>query len=95
MKHEAHDDIYTVYVSAAAVFSNYISFKKYLDAIPKSKHIIIDFTEAKLVDHTVMEHIHHYQNDYLATNGKFEIIGLENHKSISEHPLAAKRLSKN
>lgn len=95
VKHEAHDDIYTVYVSAAAVFSNYISFKKYLDAIPKSKHIIIDFTEAKLVDHTVMEHLHHYQNDYLATNGKFEIIGLENHKSISEHPLAAKRLSKN
>ena len=91
---KTHDDekLYKVYVTDAAVFSNYISFKKYLDAIPKQKHIIVDFSEARLVDHTVMEHLHHYENDYVSQGGKFEVVGLEKHKSVSMHPLAARKL---
>jgi MFS superfamily sulfate permease-like transporter len=89
-----NEEFYQVYVTDAAVFSNYLSFKKYLDAIPRQKHIVINFSEARLVDHTVMEHLHHYENDYVAQGGKFEIVGLHQHKPVSLHPLAARRLGR-
>lgn len=92
VRHHQYEDFYEVYVNDAAVFSNYLSFKKYLDAIPRQKHIVVDFSEARLVDHTVMEHLHHYQNDYISLGGKFEMKGLEKHKPVSSHPLAARKL---
>jgi MFS superfamily sulfate permease-like transporter len=92
-KHD-HEEFYQVFVNDAAVFSNYLSFKKYLDAIPRQKHIVVNFSEARLVDHTVMEHLHHYENEYVAQGGKFEIVGLHQHKPVSLHPLAARRLGK-
>jgi len=91
-KHD-HEEFYNVYVTDAVVFSNYINFKKYLDVLPRQKHIVVDFSEARLVDHTVMEHLHHYQNDYIAQGGKFEVVGLERHKAVSSHPLAARKLN--
>ena len=89
-----NEEFFHVYVNDAAVFSNYISFKKYLYAIPWGKYILVDFSEARLVDHTVMEHLHHYENDYISQGGKFEVIGLEKHKLISHYPLAARKLIK-
>jgi MFS superfamily sulfate permease-like transporter len=91
-KHD-NEEFYQVFVTDAAVFSNYLNFKKYLDAIPRQKHIVVNFSEARLVDHTVMEHLHHYENDYVAQGGKFEIVGLHEHKPVSLHPLAARRLN--
>jgi len=87
-----NEEFFHVYVNDAAVFSKYISLKNYLDAIPQGKHILVHFSEARLVDHTVMEHLHHYENDYISQGGKFEVIGLEKHKSISHYPLAARKL---
>ena len=82
---------FTVDVFHSAVFSNYIKLKKSLDSLPRGKKIIIDFSNANLVDHTVLENLHHYSLDYKNEGGIFEIVGLEKLKSLSSHELSAKK----
>lgn len=84
-------DEYTVDVFHSAVFSNYIKLKKSLDSLPRGKKIIIDFSNANLVDHTVMENLHHYQHDYKNGGGQFILTGLDGHTSLSGHKLSARK----
>lgn len=87
-----NQDKFTIDVFHSAVFSNYIKLKQSLDSLPRGKNITIDFANAKLVDHTVMENLHHYQRDYQKSGGEFEIAGLDNHVTNSDHPLSARRV---
>lgn len=82
---------YIVDVYHSAVFSNYIKLKKSLDALPRKAHIIVDFTNANLIDHTVMENLHHYKHDYEHNGGSFALVGLQNHKSLSKHELSVRK----
>jgi MFS superfamily sulfate permease-like transporter len=87
----ANEDKYTVDVFHSAVFSNFIKLKKSLDSLPRNKVIIIDFSNTKLVDHTVMENLQHYKHDYEKDGGQFLITGLESHKPFSKHELSARK----
>ena len=84
-------DTYHIQVSGAAVFSNFIALKSLLAEFPEKKTVYFDLTEANLIDHTVMEFIHHYTEEYNHNGGKAEILGLEQHESYSTHHLAARR----
>lgn len=86
------DNFYRLHVRKAAVFSNYLSLKEKLDELPRQQRIAIDFSEAKLVDHTMLENLKRYQADYLAEGGgaQFELQGLDNHQSLSAYPTAAR-----
>lgn len=75
----------------AALFSNYLSYKKFLAQIPSGKHLELNFSEAALIDHTFMERIRHFAHDYEREGGKVDIIGLEHHQPFSAHPLAGRR----
>lgn len=79
-----------VEISGATVFSNYIELKKILDNFPRKKTIILDFSNASLIDHSVMENIHHYRHDYEQEGGVFIIQGMDTHKKLSSHELAAR-----
>ena len=59
---ETSPDTYHIAVSGAAVFSNFISLKSLLADFPKQKQVFFDLSEADLIDHTVMEFIHHFKN---------------------------------
>lgn len=85
------DDTYTIDVEHSAVFSNFIGLKKQLDALPKSKNVVIDFSGATLIDHTVMERVEEWGDVYEEDGGHFKIIGLENHQSLSGHPHATRK----
>lgn len=87
-------DTYTIDVQHSAIFSNYIGLKKQLSALPKGKTIILDFSQAKLVDHTVMEHIHELAQKYTEDGGTFDMIGLHQHQALSGHPLSARKIHK-
>ncbi len=82
---------YVLNVENAAIFSNYIGLKKQIDRLPRKQQVTIDFTDVKLVDHTVMESLHELQKNYIAEGGTFEIIGLESHKALSKHPFATRK----
>jgi MFS superfamily sulfate permease-like transporter len=87
-----NEDEYTVHVVHSAVFSNFIKLRQSLDSLPQRKKIIVDCSKAQLIDHTVMEHLKHYQEEYIHNGGQFKIAGLHQHKSLSQHELSAKVL---
>jgi MFS superfamily sulfate permease-like transporter len=89
--HQTNNDTYHIQISGAAVFSNYIAIKSLLAEFPEHKTLFFDLSDAELIDHTVMEFIHHYAEEYNHNGGKCEITGLDNHESFSEHQLAARR----
>ncbi|MGH8549306.1 MAG: SulP family inorganic anion transporter [Methylococcales bacterium] len=82
---------YHISVSGAAVFSNIISLKSLVTGLPKQKTIFFDLADSDLIDHTVMEFIHHFAEDYEHAGGTCKIIGLDHHKTYSNHHLAARR----
>jgi MFS superfamily sulfate permease-like transporter len=86
-----NDNDYLVEVEQAAVFSNYLGLKSKLEAIPQGMNVVLNFAKTKLVDHSVLENIHHFQHDYIEDGGTFKIVGLDEHKPLSEHELAARK----
>lgn len=90
--HIAHrpDDTYRVKIDGSAIFSNFIALKSQLATLPKGKTIVFDLADVYLIDHTVMDFISAYRDDYLEHNGRCEIQGLDEHAVASEHELAAR-----
>jgi MFS superfamily sulfate permease-like transporter len=87
------DDTVKIRASESAVFSNWIPFKRQIEYIGlvQRKNLVIDLSDAKLIDHTVMEKLHETQSDMRAEGLKFEIIGLEQHQALSGHAEAARK----
>ncbi len=85
------DNCQKVRVLRAAVFTNYLHLKGRLESLPPTSVIIVDFSQAPYVDHTVMENIPRFQKEYEQSGGKFTIEGLEAHRALSAHPLAARK----
>jgi len=88
------DKRYLVEVDKAAIFTNYLGLKGKLEAIPQGMNVVVDLSKTKLVDHSVMENLHHFEHDYIAEGGQFSIIGFDNHKTLSNHNLATRKLNK-
>jgi MFS superfamily sulfate permease-like transporter len=86
-------DGYDIKVKGAAIFSNFLGYKKLWASLKPGKKVSFDFTESKLVDHSFMEQLHHFEDDYHATGGSVSLIGLEKFNPFSSHPLAARKIS--
>ncbi len=83
---------YLVEIDKAAIFSNFLGIKRKLEEIPAGFNVTIDLKNTKLVDHSVMENLHHFQHEYEENGGHVKIIGLEKHKPVSDHHLASRKL---
>lgn len=82
-------DLVTLTVHGAAVFTNYLGLKRRLDEIEDDvRRVVIDFSDARLVDHTVQEKLHLMSNEW--TDRTLELQGLQRHSSRSSHHLAAR-----
>jgi MFS superfamily sulfate permease-like transporter len=88
------DDEYLVEISDAAVFSNFLGIKRKLDAIPRGFKVTIDLSQTRLVDHSVMDSLHHFKQDYEHHGGTVTLAGLDLHRSISNHHLSAMKMEK-
>ncbi|MEO5728807.1 MAG: SulP family inorganic anion transporter [Byssovorax sp.] len=87
---EDSGDVVHVRIERAAVFTNYLAIKKALAKISLDRQVVLDFSSAVLVDHTVMEHLHTEEGDRARAGGKLTIRGLDEHHSMSSHPRAAR-----
>lgn len=87
-------DTYLVEIDKAAIFSNFLGIKRKLEEIPAGFNVIIDLKKTKLVDHSVMESLHHFQHDYENNGGTVWIKGLEEHIPTSKHEFAARKKPK-
>jgi MFS superfamily sulfate permease-like transporter len=90
---ERDPGVYQVLVGGAAFFANFFSLKSDLSTIPEGKTVIFDLSKTATIDHTVMEYLHHYCEDYERRGGRAVISGLDQHVSTSNHPLAARKRS--
>lgn len=81
----------------SAVFSNWILFRRTLVqlGLVEGKNVVLDLSQTKLVDHTVMEKLHELQLDFQRSGVRLEVCGLEGHQQLSGHQLAARKQAMN
>ena len=84
-------DTWIFRVSGSAIFSNFVALKTEVSEVPDGKTVIFDLSDAYLIDHTVMELIDRFRQDYIERGGRCEIEGLDRQTPFAEHVLAARR----
>ncbi|WP_298779082.1 SulP family inorganic anion transporter [uncultured Polaribacter sp.] len=86
------DDIYYVSVKNFSSFLNYTKLKSKLNQIPETEEAIIDFSLCDFVDDSVMENMSNYAQSFARKGGHLEVIGLDDSKSISNHPFSLRKI---
>ena len=90
VREERVGDELILHVHEAAIFTNYLGLKRRLLAVDSSvKNVTIDFENAWVVDHTVLEKLHVIARSW--TGRQLTMIGLNDHEASSAHALAARR----
>lgn len=69
-------------------FFNMLQLQSKIWHLGRDKHIILDFSHARIVDLTVLEYIHEYAEKYSQQGGEFHFTGLDTHETSSHHPHA-------
>jgi MFS superfamily sulfate permease-like transporter len=77
----------------SAVFSNWIPFKHQIEQIGLNQrnNLVVDLSETKLIDHSVMEKLHELQEEFGREGLSLELAGLESHRKLSGHDFSARR----
>jgi len=83
------DNTIVVKLHGSALFSNFLPLKKALLQLEKGKTIVFDFSNGYLIEHTVMEFIEAFSQNYSATGGHCQQIGVPL-QSFSNHKLASR-----
>jgi MFS superfamily sulfate permease-like transporter len=86
------DNKYYVSVKNFSSFLNYTRLKGKLNQIPETEEAIIDFSLCDFVDDSVMENMSNYAQSFARKGGHFEVIGLDEAKSASNHPFALRKI---
>ena len=86
------DHKYYVSVKNFSSFLNYTKLKSKLNQIPETEEAIIDFSMCDFVDDSVMENMNNYAETFARNGGHFEVIGLDDSKSESDHPFALRKI---
>jgi MFS superfamily sulfate permease-like transporter len=89
---QADGKTYLVRVRHAAIFCNWISLRGRVEQLDHGMDVVIDLSEAHLVDHTVMEKLHEMGKEFQEKNRRLVIAGLDQHHKFSNHPHAGRRL---
>jgi MFS superfamily sulfate permease-like transporter len=91
---ESIDDTTTlVRAHRSAIFSNWIPVRRTLEneGLVNRQNIVLDLSETKFVDHSVMEKLHVLQHDFEEEGLRLEIAGLDEHRPNSEHAGAGRK----
>jgi len=80
-----------VRVRRAAIFSNWIDFKKRLDQLGPERDVVLDLSATLLVDHTVMCKLSELEREFSWRGRSLTVVGLDGHLCASEHPFAARK----
>ncbi len=88
------DNHYVINVKGVATFSNFLGYKKLWGTLKPGKNIVFDFEQAKFVDHSFMDQLHHFEDTYHQSGGNVSIANLDHLNPLSGHPLAARKVMK-
>ena len=74
-----------VLVKSPAVFTNLLGLRRTLARLPEGvTEVVVDFTEARVVDHTTLERVHAIADEW--PSAALAITGLDRHAKVSAHP---------
>jgi len=90
---EIGEKTYLVRAYGSAVFSNWIPFKRQIEDIGlvSRNNLVIDLSETKLVDSSVMEKLHAMQRDFEQEGLNLTITGLDLHRQSSVHEFSTRK----
>ena len=86
---------YSVTIKDAAIFSNLIGFKKLFARMKPGRKVTLNFADARIVDHSFMEQLHHFEEEHQNNGGVVSVTGFEHFQFFSNHPLSARKFSPN
>jgi MFS superfamily sulfate permease-like transporter len=74
------------------VFFNWLTIKAKIEryGLAQNMNVIVDLSQTRLVDHTVMEKLHQLEREFAERGIALAIIGLDGHVQLSQHPAAAR-----
>jgi MFS superfamily sulfate permease-like transporter len=77
----------------SAVFSNWIMIRRRIEqlGLVPNKNVILDLTNTKLIDHSVMDKLHEMESDFTRKGLTFSVEGLDTHPPLADHEYAARR----
>lgn len=81
----------TLFFRKAITFTNFLKIRNKLDALPRGRRVVLNFSEVSYIDHTTMEKLTDFISEYETREGRVEVQGLTNLKATSAHPLASRR----
>lgn len=85
-------DTYLMVVQGDVLFSNILGFKKKFLALPAGKNVIIDVSQASMVDHTSIVTINGLVDDYKDAGGSIKVEGFSNHRQLGHAPTSTRIL---
>ncbi len=90
---EISADTSQIIARESAVFSNWIPFRRQIEQIGLVQHrnVIIDISDTRLVDHSVMEKLEEMQRDFEQEGLTLEIRGLDALQPLSDDAHAARK----
>ncbi len=90
---EIDDNTSLIVARQSAVFSNWIPFRRQIEQIGlvNRRNIVVDLSNAKLVDHSVMEKLEQMERDFHQEGLGFEVRGLEDLQPFSGDAHSARR----
>ena len=86
------DGSYNMKIKGVANFLATLKIEDLMSRIQPGTKVIVDLSEAKLVDHSILENLYDFQRDHSDTGGEVLITGLDKHNSSCRHKLALKLL---
>ena len=88
------EDEYNFTIQGDAIFSNLMSFKNAFKEFDAGKKVRLDFSKVKLIDHSFMEFLKHFEDEYTRAGGVVIVKGFDRFQTFSNHPLAGRKISK-
>ncbi|MGB0863274.1 MAG: SulP family inorganic anion transporter [Saprospiraceae bacterium] len=79
---------FKIKMTGVANFTTILSLKNKIESLENPQSVALDFSHARLVDFTVLEYLSELTAIYRKKEHKFEVNGLVNHRTTSDHPFA-------
>lgn len=77
----------------SAIFTNWLAVRRKIHrhGIQEHRNVTLDLSECRLVDHSVMTKLQDLQREFEQASLHLNVLGLENHRSLSDHHLSARK----
>ncbi len=85
---DGNDESATIKVRRSAIFSTWIALKRAI-LRQQAKNIVLDLSDTKFIDHTVMANIAALKTEFEEEDRQLSITGIDGHRRLSSHPLTA------